>query len=389
MKNRPNLKAEDILIDENFAQPALLETSENIEGTDKSDIQAASQIYSFLTSGKSAFPETEKEQTKSRIKASVRKLKWKRQLVRISAAAAVLVICVLTGIWYSQMNSTSEIVKYAQTLIGAIPDHDTRLILQDGQEVRISKEESQIRYSENGKNITIGTVRKVVQEITYKKPGYNTVIVTYGKRIFVTLSEGTKVWLNSGSKLIYPAIFSENKREVYIDGEAVFEVTHSEVKPFYVKTHDFDVKVLGTVFNVSAYADDKYSSTVLKQGKIELSYKGNAILTKKKLTILPGARAVFDPDKNAFSQQQVNPRDYMSWHDGYLNFSSEKLISILKILTRYYNVEILLQNVRLQNETFSGNLDLKHSPAEVLDIIAQTTPFIYEYENNKFVINPK
>ena len=389
MKKKSNLRAEDILTDENFVKPVLWEAGENLEDTDTSDIQAASQIYSFLTSGKGTFPETEKELTKSRIKISIRKLRWKRQLIRISAAAAVVVICVLTGIGYSQITSTSEIVKYAQTLRGAVPDQDTRLILMDGQVVRIGKEETQISYSEDGKNISIGAAQKVVQEVNYQKPGYNTVIVSYGKRMFVALSDGTKVWLNSGSKLIYSAFFSDNKREVYIDGEAVFEVTHSELKPFYVKTRDFDIKVLGTVFSVSAYADDKSSSTVLKQGKVELSYKGNTILNKNKLSMLPGARAVYNPDNNAFSQLQVNPQDYMSWYQGYLIFSSEKLVNILKILSRYYHVEILSQNIQLQNETFSGNLDLKNSPAEVLDIIAQTTPFIYEYKNNKLVITPK
>jgi len=387
MKKKFRQKAEDILAEENISLSTFSEDIENSE--DKNDLQIASQLYSFLTSDQSTFPEAEKEQTKNQIKTSVRKLKWKRRFILISAAAAMLVGCALTGIWYFQMNSSSEMVNYAQTLRSSVPDNDTRLILQDGKEVRIGRVESKISYAQNGKDITIGTDQKVVQDIVSQKTSYNTVIVPYGKRTFITLSEGTKVWLNSGSKLIYPAVFTENKREVYIDGEAVFEVTHSETKPFYVQTRDFDIEVLGTVFNVSSYSDDKNSSTVLEEGKIELSYKGNAIFTKEKFIILPGTMAVFDPDENNFTQEKVNPQDYMSWHDGYLVLNSEKLINILKRLSRYYNVDFVLPDVKMQNETFSGNLDLKNSPSEVLDIIAKATPFNYEQENNKIVIMPK
>lgn len=389
MKKKSSLKAEDILIEENISKSTFPENYENVEVINKNKIWIASHIYSFLTSDQSNFPENEKEQIKNQIKASIRRFIWKSQLVRISAAASILVICAFAGIWYSQMNSSSEIVNYAQTLRVPIIDNDTKLILQNGQEIRIGNEESQISYTPNGKNITIGTDQKVVQDITIQKPSYNTVIVPYGKRTFITLSDGTKVWLNSGSKLIYPAVFSENKREVYIDGEAVFDVTHSVTNPFYVQTRNFEVKVLGTIFNVSAYADDKNSSTVLEKGKIELSYKENAFLTKEKFIILPGTRAVFDPDINDFTKEKVNSQDYMSWKNGYLIFSREKLINILKKLTRYYNVEIILQNAHMQNETFSGSLDLKNSPTEVLDIIAQTTPFNYKNENNKIVIIPK
>ncbi len=388
MKKKSSLKAEDILIDKNFSKATLSEGIGNIEDKSKSEIQIAALIHSFLTSDPTVFPEIEKEQTKSHIRSSIRKIFWKRQFVRLSAAASVLLICAVTVFWYSQLNSRSEILSYAQTVTDTLPDQNTRLILQDGKEIKIGKNESKISYAQNGKDITIGADQTVVQEITLEEPSFNTVIVPYGKRTFITLSEGTKVWLNSGSRLIYPTVFAENMREVYIEGEAVFDVTHSESRPFFVKTRDYDVKVLGTVFNVSSYADDKNSSTVLKEGKVELSYNGS-LLNRAKLVIFPGERAVFDPDKKVFTQQKVKPEEYMSWQEGYLVLNSEKLADILKKLTRYYNVEILLQNVELQNETFSGNLDLKNSPAEVLEIIAQTTPFLYSYENNKLVIMPK
>jgi transmembrane sensor len=389
MKKKLKLKAEDLLMDENYPNSFRPDAMEANEEFGEKDIQLAKRIHSFLTANQISFPEDEKEQTKNRIKTSVKKLQRRKILIWGSSVAAVLLVGILSGIWYSQINSSTELENFAQTLSQKKPGSDTRLILQDGQEVLISKEESAITYAQNGKNITIGTEQKINQQITDQKQSFNTVIVPYGKRTFITLSEGTKVWLNSGSKLVYPAVFAEKKREVYIDGEAVFEVTHSESNPFYVKTRDFDVKVLGTVFNVCAYSDDKNSSAVLERGKVELSSTDKGIRSIVKLSILPGTRAEYSPDKQSFTQQKVNPLDYMSWHEGYLVFNSEKLINILKKINRYYNVEIQLTNLQLQNETFSGYLDLKNTPLQVLDVIAQTTPFNYEYQDEKIVITSK
>lgn len=386
MKKKSSQKPEDILIEENFSKSTLNEKNTEI---DKNNFLIVSQIYSFLTSAQNIFPEYDKEQTKKRIKTSVRKHQWKRHLVRVSAAAAILFICILTGIWYSQLNHTSEIDTFAQSMRNLVPEEDTRLILVDGNEVRIEKQESEISYAQNGKKISIGKDQKITQSIASQEQSFNTVIVPYGKRTLITLSDGTKVWLNSGTKLIYPSIFAKNKREVYIEGEGIFEVTHSDMNPFYVKTRDFDVKVLGTVFNICAYADDKNSSTILERGKVELNYKAKGILAREKFTISPGTMAEFDPYKNVFTQKIVNPQDYMSWKNGYMNFNSEKLVNILKKINRYYNVEVLLQGNSLQDETFSGSLDLKNTPEEVLDVIAHTILINYVYEDNKIIITSK
>lgn len=389
MKKKRVIRAEDILAEQNFSKDIFCETSDQRKGIDDKEILLAQNIYFYLTANQITFPDSEKEQLKKQIKYSARKLSWNKNIMKWSVAAAVLVICIVTGVWYFHMNSTSGIVSFTQTIGKTEPDSETRLILQNGHEIRIDKEESKIFYAQNGQSITIGQNQKVAQTISPQKQNFNTVIVPYGKRTFITLAEGTKVWLNSGSKLTFPAVFAENKREVYIDGEAIFEVTHSDKFPFYVKTRDFDVKVLGTVFNVCAYSDDKNSKTILERGKIELSCSGKGILSKKKLNILPGTMAVFNPEINEFAQHTVNPQDYMSWRNGYLVFSSEKLRNIIKKINRYYNVEIIIDDSHLQNETFSGNLDLKNTPEQVLEVIAQTTPINYDDHDDKIVITTK
>ena len=388
MRRKSKIQAEELLAEENFSQELL---SQNVKdgNLDKNEIRITRNIYSFLRSSSECLTDWEKVQTKNQIRFSVRKFSMKRQLIRWSVAASILLAAILTSVGYLRINSTTEIVNFAQTLTNTKVENNTRIILQNGEEVRINKKQSLIRYDAKGENILINSEQKIFQKINDTKSVFNTVIVPYGKRTQITLSEGTKVWLNSGSKLIYPAVFAEGKREVYIDGEAVFEVTHMKAKPFVVCTKDFDIKVLGTVFNVSAYSDDKYSSTVLERGKIELICRGASILLREKLTISLGTMAVFNCDQKTFEQQKVDPQKYLSWREGYLIFNNEKLENILKKLGRYYNIEMVITDNQLRNATFSGYLDLKNSPEEVLSVINETTSFSYSIYQEKIIINPR
>ena len=389
MSSKSKMRAEDLLARENFSEELLVQEAK--EGNvDKNEMRIAGKIYSFLRSVETrhCLVSTEKEQTKNQIRLSVRRLFIKRQLVTWSVAASLLFAAILTSVVYFRTSSSSQILNYAQTLTNIKAENSTRIILQNGEEVRIDKTQSQIKYDTKGENILIDSEQNVVQKTDNTKSIFNTVIVPYGKRTQITLSEGTKIWLNSGSKLVYPAVFTANKREVYIDGEAAFDVTHMKDKPFVVSTKDFDIKVLGTVFNVSSYSDDKYSSTVLEQGRIELIKRDASILSPEKLDISPGTMVVFDRDQKSFDQQQVNPQKYLSWREGYLILNSEKLENILKKLSRYYNIVIVINDNQLKNATFSGYLDLKNSPQEVLSVISETTSLSYSIDHEKIFINP-
>ncbi len=380
---KSKLRAEELLSDEKFSEEFL---SHNL--IDKNELRIARSIHSFLVKSGDSLTDSEREQTKNKIRSSVRQLSIKRQILRWSVAATVLVAVILTSVGYFQVNSTTEIASFAQTLNTIKAENNTRIILQNGEEVSIDKTQSEITYDAKGENILIDSDQKIVQKINNSKAVFNTVIVPYGKRTQITLSEGTKVWLNSGSKLVYPAVFADGKRAVYIDGEAVFDVVSVKDKPFVVSTKDFDIKVLGTVFNVSAYSDDKYSSTVLEQGRIELFRRGASVLSHEKLDISPGSMAIFDRNLKSFEQKQVNPHKYLSWREGYLIFTSERLATIMKKLGRYYNIEIIVNDPALKNETFSGYLDLKDTPEEVLSVINETTAISYSASNGKIVINP-
>jgi transmembrane sensor len=389
MNKKRKIKAHDILSDEKFTAEYLSDKTEKIEESGEKEIRIARIIYDFLSSRRKTSWDAEKAQTKKRIKLSVQKHNRNKNLTRWAVAASILVV--VFSVWFLQNNMDKEtgITDFAQLLKDTRPDSVTNLILQDGRKVLITQEESQIFYDEKGENIIIDSAQRISQEVVQEKPVFNTLIVPYGKRTKLILSDGSKVWLNSGSKLVYPAVNTAVKREVYIEGEAVFEVTHSEQRPFFVITKDFEIKVLGTVFNVSAYPDDQVSSAVLAQGSIEINSKEKSLFQKEKLTILPGTMAVFDPAEKTFQQKQVETEDYLSWRDGYFNLKSEPLENIMKKLERYYNVGIVIQDASLGSETFSGRLDMLNTPEEVLKVIAETTPFSVRNENEKLIINLK
>ncbi|WP_025741657.1 FecR family protein [Aquimarina pacifica] len=334
--------------------------------------------------------EEEKSFLKYRINTSINehqksvRRKRQRQFL-IGSIAAIIVVVFLIVPYTGFNNSTSNIKKYVNTTnLDVDTDGDIKLVLNKEEEVRIADEMSEIKYSSSGGQVAINNSKKVAQS---SENSFNTIIVPYGKRTKLTLSDGTKVWLNSGSKLTYPVVFSGKQREVYLTGEGVFDVKHNKKKPFYVVTNQYDVKVLGTVFNVSSYQDDSYASTALERGSVEIKYNGGSIFGKSSMKITPGTLAVYDVKTKNMSSRKVDVAKYMSWRDGKFILKKQRLDGILKKLSRYYNIEIEVVSEELNRETFSGHLDLKNNIEEVLDIIKQTSDLRYKIENNKIVIN--
>lgn len=370
MKNSDkNKNAEDILTDDSLVDRLVKGTltSEEINSEEigmAQDISRAAQpVYAGLSAG-------EKDFLGERIKQRIRNEKRKRNLIWMSSAAAVLLLVGLTAVF--QLHDQSAIRDYASGVSVEADSEVTRLLLSGEKEIRIDSPESHIEYSANGQEVKIDNQPNVEQQSASSNHSFNTVIVPYGKRSQITLSDNSIVYLNSGSKLIYPVKFEPNKREVYLEGEAIFEVTHDAAHPFYVISRNLEVKVLGTIFNLSAYNDDKTVSTVLESGSVELRYESNSWLGFSKAKMVPGTLAVFDPVDKSIGQTKVNTENYTSWKEGYLVLEKSTLESIAKKLSRYYNVSIRFDNPELAMETFSGDLDLRNSALQVLELIAQT-----------------
>ncbi len=210
----------------------------------------------------------------------------------------------------------------------------------------------------------------------------NQIIIPYGKRSESTLADGTHIWLNSGSQLSYPSRFKTHSREVYLTGEAFFDVTEDVSKPFYVMTRDFKIKVLGTKFNVSSYSEDRTIQTVLLKGKVSA---GKNKLFAETIDLYPGERIVYDKAGDRLAKEKVDVQLYTSWINGYLIFDNESTTEVFKKLERYYNQRIIASE-KLGGNTFSGKLDLKDNIKDVLENISFASSVKVTEENGSFII---
>ena len=199
------------------------------------------------------------------------------------------------------------------------------------------------------------------QSITthFSKALFSEVVVPLGQMTQINLSDGTIVWLNSGTTLKYPTAFDQENREVSIDGEGFFEVTHNSKMPFVVHTNNLSVKVLGTTFNVASYSADKKTDITLVKGSVVLQSNANTWAKK----MVPGEAATIDSIGNVPKIRSVNTDFYTSWKEGKVVFKMERLDVIASKLERWYNVEIRFRDKELRQLQFSGTF-LKYKPIE-------------------------
>jgi hypothetical protein len=307
-------------------------------------------------------------------------LKQKKQVhlryFRYAASLLLLIGIGSIGFYLTTQMPVNEVIVSNEP-----PDNDAILILANGEKVKINSKQSTVQYSADGSGIVVNDSSGIVQPVSAK--GLNQLIVPYGKRSYIVLSEGTKVWLNSGSKLIFPSVFNEKSREVILEGEAFFDVAKNKEKPFYVKTEAFKMKVYGTKFNVQAYLQDNDCQIVLVEGKVSMNV-GEGFQSQE-VFLAPNQKATKSKGEEKFDITNVeNTEIYTAWIDGYLTFTNEDVSDLLKRVSRYYNVEIdteLPENI----EKIYGKLDLKDDLGRVLDGIAFISKTKYKKDGNKYV----
>ncbi|MDR0422532.1 MAG: DUF4974 domain-containing protein [Proteiniphilum sp.] len=207
-----------------------------------------------------------------------------------------------------------------------------------------------------------------------------TVQVETGQKVEMQLPDGTHVWLNSASSLICDKAYNRKERVVYLQGEAYFEVSRDEKRPFIVKANDISVEALGTSFNVKAYSDDNYIAATLLEGsiRVNLPFRSEILEPNEKLTFTKG-NGLFT--KSLLPDAEINT----SWVNNQLSFDQERLEDIAKVLERMYNIQVQFASGELKNIRFSGTIK-NNNMESVLQLIAFVSPIRYSLENNTTVI---
>ena len=223
------------------------------------------------------------------------------------------------------------------------------------------------------------TVGQEVKSDTNESPVYNQIIVPKGKRTHIYFADGTHIYVNSGTKVTYPAVFSKEKREIYVDGEVYLEVKRDVNRPFYVKAEGMSVQVLGTSFGVCAYKEDKESSVVLVSGKVEV--ETNA---KQKVTLAPDE--LFSMKNSEISTRKVDASEYVCWTQGLMIFNKEPLDKVFNRLSRYYGQDIRYKGSAGEPYYVSGKLDLRDSLEEVLRLVTGFAPVAFDKTENVITV---
>lgn len=299
-----------------------------------------------------------------------------------AAAASLLALMAIGGLLHFHQDSsqlaTFETMNSKDIGMG-------KIVLADGTIHEFDTEKTTIQQTASGNlRVNNDTIAEHPLNTQAGHVAMNQIIIPYGKRSDITLADGTHIWLNSGSQISYPVTFSDKSREVYLLGEAFFDVKKDPARPFIVYTKDIKLKVLGTRFNVSSFANDATTQAVLLTGKITAVKSKGFSATYE---LLPGERIVFNKVEEVLTKDKVDVELYSSWINGYLIFRNEPVTGIFNKLERSYNKHIVVE-IGLENVTFSGKLDLIEDLDKVLENIAFTSSFNVSKENDIYTIKP-
>jgi ferric-dicitrate binding protein FerR (iron transport regulator) len=200
-----------------------------------------------------------------------------------------------------------------------------------------------------------------------------------------TLADGTQVWLNSDSELQFPIRFSGDKREVKLKGEAYFEVTKNEKQPFRVNANELKVDVLGTSFNVVNYEDEQQSEVILVTGKVKLSSENGGAI-KQFGTISPGIRSVFEKTTGKIYAEEVDVDKFIAWREGNLIFREDQMDEVVKRLSRWFNVEIFINDPEIRNYTYKATFR-DENLVQVLNLLRLSAPIDYRITEREVLPN--
>ena len=320
----------------------------------------------------------------------MRKKLRKRSSLRIwyGVAAAMVILLSVGGmlLWDSEKVEEKS-VQVAKKKTIQPGKSQAILVLSSGEEVAMGNVAQQLE-EKDGTSVVVSETGRISyeaaegNEVTAKDTTrvMNRLVIPRGGEFNLTLSDGTRVWLNAETELRYPVQFNGKERVVYLKGEAYFEVAKNKKKPFLVQVDDMAVKVYGTEFNVNTY---NKIETVLVTGSVSMNQGGKEVLLK------PNQKGVFDQVSGKITVADVDVLAYVSWKNGDFIFRNESLNSIMDKLSRWYGLEVLYQDARLQNVRLSGNLKRYKDVRELFVSFEKISDARFKVQGNKVIVSSK
>lgn len=301
----------------------------------------------------------------------------KKQWIRpwYSSVAAVAMLLLAIGSAYYMVRPEEDVLMAIEEVQKPeYPVETVQLILADEKKVEIEEKNSHLQYNKEGELQVNSQKIKTSQEsiVDKKNKGelvYNQLIVPSAKRSFLELADGSKIWVNANTRVVYPIAFDDKKREIYVDGEIYIEVSPEEKRPFIVKSKKMNVRVLGTKFNVSAYESNEGASVVLVSGKVNVRTDNQA-----ESLLTPADRLSYE--KGTVDIRKVNVENYISWKEGFYTFDNECFSVVLDKLSNYYGKKIKCSS-EVGILRCSGSLNLDEDMVKVLTGLESTMPVVF------------
>ena len=331
-----------------------------------------------------AMNQSDQEKIINEIKNKIKSQKQKKRVssfryLKLTKYAAIVLLSVGLGYYLNQPQIELKPIEEV------VP---TKVTLETSEGEQIIIEESSTELIEiEGKVIA----KRKSKTITYEKKleakelKYNTLNVPYGKRFNVELSDGSVVYLNSGTSIKFPVQFMEGKdREIEIEGEAFFDVAHDENNTFRVRSNGAILEVYGTKFNFKNFPEDPFSEIILTEGSVGVKSDLN---DKEMVRIKPSFKAKLNKSGNDVEVTQVNTKLYTSWIDGRVVFRNENIDNLIMKLERLYNVSITNNNQNLSNNFFNATIYVENETIEeVLNYLKEVYSIDYQVVKNKIII---
>ncbi len=305
-------------------------------------------------------------------------LRRRRLRIGLTGAAAALL---LFGSFLFLWDRNSEPV----APVASIPPGESRAVLTlvDGRKVILGRNRPDSLLKENGiETDSMATyLAYSSDDVPEKEITYHQLDIPRKGEYQVILSDSTRVWLNSESRLRYPVVFRGKERRVWLEGEAYFEVKENKSSPFIVTMKNTSVKVLGTSFNIRAYVDEGAFMTTLVEGKVQLSHEGVELL------LSPSEQGVVDLNTNLLRKQFVDVGLYTSWKEGRFVFENQTLEEIMNTLQRWYDVKVFFESEKVKKATFIGNLERYSDFNKITEMLEMTGVAHFSIGGNNIYIS--
>lgn len=350
-------------------------------------------------------PETEMEDLKDKIFEKISKKITPEKEVQYSyrfyylksfSIAAMILLAITTGIYFYSNRTIEEKEQFVEIDVknDILPGNNKAILtLADGSKISLDDAANGLLASQGNTAIT----KTENGEIVYEKNGYdknksivnhsviNTIQTPKGGKYQVRLPDGSKVWLNSASTLIYPTTFTGNERKVKLNGEAYFEITSNKNKPFRVESDGQTVEVLGTNFNINSYDDEDFTKTTLLEGSVRVILNSKFDVSGKNRLLKPGEQSLTNSSQSGIRIENADTEKAIAWKNGYFKFRNTPIQEIMREVERWYDVELVYEG-KIPKDEFTGFVSNEVNISAVLKILEQSGGVKFSVKGKKIKV---